>query len=295
MLFMEDWVIGNFIKTAVILAIAITTRTLLTRYFKSSGTKLTSQQKLRGLNYTKSFTVIGFFLITVYIWGEQIQGFAYSVFAIAFAMVFSVKESLTSLNGAFLRWQGHSYEVGDRIAIKDYRGDVIDISLLTTTILEVGKVTTNPLTSGLNNHPTGRKIVFPNSLLITETVTNESYLGHYQIMDFSIVLSRKEDWMKADKLLHRIVFEECAYFLEQARYKIRQLEKIRAIDLPPIEPKITASLSEKEITRFYIRVPAPSNQKEKLEHLITKRFIEDFYQEKNEEPQSVVAPLENKT
>jgi small-conductance mechanosensitive channel len=293
-MFMEDWVVGNLIKTVIIFAIAITTRTLLTRYFKAPSTKLSSQQKLRGLNYTKSFTIIGFFLLTVYIWGEQIQGFAYSVFAIAFAMVFSIKESLTSLNGAFLRWQGHSYEVGDRIAIKDYRGDVIDISLLTTTILEVGKVTTNPLTSGANNNPTGKKIVFPNSLLITETVTNESYLGHYQIMDFSIVLSRKEDWISADKLLHKIVFEECAYFLDQARHKIRQLEKIRAIDLPPIEPKVTVSLSEKEITRFYVRVPAPCNQKEKLEHLITKRFIEEFYQQ-SKELQSVEAPIENKT
>lgn len=275
---MQDWVWINIIKTAVVLASCIVIRTLLTRYFKSAGISLTSQQKLRGLNYTKSFSIIAFFILTIYIWGEQIQGFAVSVFAIAFAMVFTIKESLTSFNGALLRWQGHSYEVGDRICIKDYRGDVIDISLLTTTLMEVAKVNANPMTSGFNHHYTGRKIVIPNSMLITEIVINESFLGHYQLSDFSVVCSRSENWQQAYKSLIRIVHEECDYFIEQARSKMKQLEKVKAIDMPSVEPKVQISLAEKDIVRFYIRFPAPNNQKEKLEHLITKRFVNSFYE-----------------
>ncbi len=274
---MEEWIFKNSIITLTILAVALTIRTVLARYIRTSTRGWTNQQRLRGLNYLKSGTIIGVSVAALFIWSEQIQGFAVSVFAIAFAMVFSVKETLTCLNGAFLRLQGHSFEVGDRIVIKDFRGDVIDISLLTTTIMEVGKVTLNPLTSGSNNQPTGKKIVFPNSLLLAETVVNESYLGHYQFIDFSFALARKDDWKKADKLLNRIVHEECSNYIDVARNKIKQLEKIRSVELPLIEPKVIISLAEKEVVRLYVKCPVPAHQKEKIEQVITKRFLEEFF------------------
>ena len=274
---MEEWIFKNSIITLTILAAALTIRTVLARYIRSSTRGWSTHQRLRGLNYLKSGTIIGVSIAALFIWSEQIQGFAVSVFAIAFAMVFTVKETLTSLNGAFLRWQGHSFEVGDRIVIKDFRGDVIDISLLTTTIMEVGKVTANPLTSGSNNQPTGKKIVFPNSLLLTETIVNESYLGHYQLIDFSFALSRKDNWKKADQLLSQIVHEECSNYIEIARHKIKQLEKIRSVELPIVEPKVMVSLAEKEVVRIYVKCPVPAHQKEKIEQIVTKRFLEEFF------------------
>ncbi|NBO24441.1 MAG: mechanosensitive ion channel family protein [Chlamydiae bacterium] len=275
---MEDWLLKNGVITLVGLGFILTARTLIARFVRGHS-ELTTQQKLRSLNYLKSGAIIGFSFLILLVWGKQLHGFAVSVFAIAFAMVFTIKESLTCINGAFLRWQGNSYQVGDRISIKDYRGDVIDISLLTTTIMEVGKISNNPITSGANHHATGKKIVFPNSLLLTETITNESYLGYYQIIDFSFALSRDENWRVGEKLLCKIVSEECAPFIEQAKNKIKQLEKIRSVDLPQIEPKVRVSLAEKEVVRIYVRCPAPNYQKEKIEQAITERFIHEFYHE----------------
>ena len=285
---MDSWIINNTILTVVFLTTFLTIRTVFSRFIRSNVKNWSTQQKLRALNYIKSGTIIGFFLCTIYIWGEQIQGFILSVVALAFAMVFTIKETLTNLNGAFIRLQGHSYEVGDRICIKDYRGDVIDISLLTTTIMEVGKLNNNPIISGANNQVTGKKIVFPNSLLLTETVINESYLGYYQIMDFSLVFSRNEDWKKAVLILEKIVFEECSQFIEHARNKIKILEKIRSVELPQIEPKVSISLSEKEIVRVYIRCPVPCNYKEKLEQSIIIKFSDLYYEEKAKEDHAIL-------
>lgn len=287
---MDNWILINSVMTLIILASALTIRTVLARYIRSPERQWSTQKRLRGLHYLKSATIIGFFLLNILIWGEQLQGFAVSVFAIAFAMVFTIKETLTSLNGAFIRWQGHSYEVGDRITIKDYRGDVIDISLLTTTIMEIGKVSLNPLTSGVNHLATGRKIVFPNSLLLAETVINESYLGAFQIIDFSFTLSRKDQWKTAEKILHKIVHEECSVFIEQARNKVKQLEKIRSVDLPQIEPKILVSLAEKDAVRMTVRCPAPAHQKDKIEQNITKKFLEEFFHQEELKEDMIALP-----
>lgn len=158
---LEKWILSNVLGTAILLVVVLTLRLFGSRYVRTTTKNWSPQQRLRILGYIKTASVILFVFGVVYIWGEQIQGFAVSVFAIAFAIVFSVKENLMNLNGAFLRLQGHAYEIGDRITIKGIRGDVIDVSMLSTTVMEIG-------TEGLAHQLTGRKIVFPNSLLLSE-------------------------------------------------------------------------------------------------------------------------------
>ena len=59
--------------------------------------------------------------------------------------------------------------MGDRIKIGDAKGDVIDVSYLDTTLWEFG----GPYLT--TEHPSGRIIKFPNSLVLNETVYNLSW------------------------------------------------------------------------------------------------------------------------
>lgn len=61
-----------------------------------------------------------------------------------------------------------SYLVGDRIQIKDFRGDVVSISYLDTSILECSGDYLG------NDRSSGRVIRFPNSLVLREEVINYS-------------------------------------------------------------------------------------------------------------------------
>lgn len=61
-----------------------------------------------------------------------------------------------------------SYLVGDRIQIKDFRGDVIEISYLDTTIEECSGDYLG------NDRKSGRIVRFPNSLILKEEITNYS-------------------------------------------------------------------------------------------------------------------------
>jgi small-conductance mechanosensitive channel len=61
-----------------------------------------------------------------------------------------------------------SYLVGDRIQIKDFRGDVVEISYLDTSILECSGDYLG------NDRSSGRVIRFPNSLILREEVINYS-------------------------------------------------------------------------------------------------------------------------
>jgi small-conductance mechanosensitive channel len=82
---------------------------------------------------------------------------------------FALQTPITSFIGWIYVLARQPYRVGDRIKIGEARGDVIDVSYLDTTLWEYG----GPYLS--TEHPSGRIIKFPNSLVLSETVYNLSW------------------------------------------------------------------------------------------------------------------------
>jgi small-conductance mechanosensitive channel len=82
---------------------------------------------------------------------------------------FALQTPITSLIGWVYLLIRQPYKVGDRIEIGNARGDVIDVSYLDTTLWEFG----GPYLT--TEHPSGRIIKFPNSLVLNETVYNYSW------------------------------------------------------------------------------------------------------------------------
>ena len=268
--FIEEFLTTKLIATLMLAVLLLAARYMTARYIRRANYNWTSQQRLRWIGTSRTFFFVILLLSVIYLWGETIQGFAVSVFAIAFAMVFSVKELCMCFNGSIVRLRGHLYEIGDRIEVKGIRGDVIRTTLLTTTVVEVGNV-------AANHQFTGRSITFSNSLLLTHPVTNESFLENYYMINLKIPLSLESDWKKGKQLLLEIAQEECAPYLEQARIRIRRLERSRSLELPSVEPRISVQISEHDKIDLHLRTPSPVHLKERLEQVIINRFLENFY------------------
>ena len=79
----------------------------------------------------------------------------------------ALPDMLASIAGAFSIGFSKLYAVGDRVQIGDTRGDVIDIGLLRTTLLETG----NWVSRDLYN---GRIVRIPNSTVLKGSVFNYS-------------------------------------------------------------------------------------------------------------------------
>ena len=99
---------------------------------------------------------------------QNLYAAAFSFGLISLVIGFALQAPIAS----FIAWVylvfRRSYLVGDRIQIKGFRGDVIEISYLDTSILEC---------SGdylVNDRKSGRVIRFPNSLILREEVINYS-------------------------------------------------------------------------------------------------------------------------
>ncbi len=266
---LQSDIFKNIIATFSLAFVLLTARYFSARYIRHAEKSWTSQQRLRWIGYIRNVFFAILLLGLIYVWGEAIHGLAVSVFAIAFALVFAVKELFMNMNGGLVRFRGSAYEIGDRIEIKNIRGDVIDMSLLTTTILEVGR--------GAAAHQyTGKRIVFPNNILLTDPVINESFLENYYMNNIRFPLHSSDDWKQAKEILLKIAHEECAPYIEQARHRFRKIEKNRSLELPSVEPKVSIQIPDPTTIHLHLRIPSPGHLKGRLEQIVVTRFLEEF-------------------
>ena len=182
--------------------------------------------------------LVGIFIIgLISIWESQLSAFAVSLVAVALAVVLATKELIACMNGATLRMVTNAYALGDRIEIGTVRGNVVNFNLLTTTVLEVGP--------GQTSHQyTGRAMVFPNSLLLTQPLTNETYTKKYIIHVITIPLSKDDNWELVEQILLDAAYKECSPYIDEARTHMKNLEGKHWLDAPSVEPRVHLQIPE---------------------------------------------------
>jgi small-conductance mechanosensitive channel len=205
----------------------------------------------------------------IFIWASEIASVAFSLVAIAVALVIATKELILCFSGAVFRAGTDAYGVGDSIELNGLRGDVIDQNLFGTTILELGP------TPGSRQY-TGRAVILPNSLLLSHPVASESFMGSYVVHFITISLSVHHDWEKAEEILLRVANAECEPFIQLAKKHMLSLERKHWIDTPSVEPRVTFYLSELGVIKVLLRVPAPTRKKGRVEQAILRQFLREF-------------------
>jgi len=124
------------ISTALLITVVVVVRALSARYIRRNVASM--ELRRRWLVHSRNGLLLFMLLGLIIIWGEELRTLALSVVAIAVAFVVATKELILCVTGSILKAGAGSFNIGDRIQVKDFRGDVIDQSLLATTILEVG-------------------------------------------------------------------------------------------------------------------------------------------------------------
>jgi small-conductance mechanosensitive channel len=179
------------------------------------------------------------------------------------AIVWATKETIACIQGAIYRVSANAFEVGDRIAIASIRGDVIDTSLLSTLVLEVGQ----------GHQRTGRTISIPNSLLMTEAVLNESLAGEYMLHLMSIPVDRNADLAAMERKALSAAREACAEFIDDVRRPMAARYRRHGLVPPIVDPRVTYQLVDKETVNILLRIPTPSRLERQVEQRVLRAVL----------------------
>ena len=260
----DDSVMGKILQTLFLLGLMYFVRVAALRAMQL-GIGPTEGQR-RWMVGVRNASILLFLFFAGTVWATELRTFALSLVAIAAAIAIATKELIQCFVGSAYRSSSRLYSVGDRIEVGSHRGDVIDLSLLSTTILEVGP-------QQLTHQQTGRSVAIPNSLLLSHPVVNETYSDDFVLHTFTIPVGLKAGWSSAPTALLEACRTECAEFLPEARRHFQRLGKKNALEVPSPEPRVTLQIPKPDQVTLIARIAVPARIKGRVEQRILQRYL----------------------
>jgi len=255
----SDELLSIMIETAILLIVVTVVRSIASRFIKKRVHSKELQR--RWLVQTRNGFILLLTLGLLFIWGDTLRTFALSIVAIAVAFVVATKELILCVSGSILKTGSGSFNVGDRIQVKEFRGDVIDQNILATTILEVGP-------GKLTHQRTGRKTVIPNALFVSEPIINESFTHDFVLHVFTVPFKREENWRAAQDEFLKAARKHCKPYLNEARIHMEKLSEDMGLDVPTADPRVTVQVPTVGEIHLVIRIPVKSSQRGFIEQSI---------------------------
>lgn len=237
--------------------------------FKSRINKLVKESSTR---YTmrKAVTLIAYFLfilITIAMFKKDMSGFAVAIGVIAGGIAFALQEVIISIAGWLAITFSSFYKIGDRIKIGSIMGDVIDIGILRTTLMECG----DWVHSDLYN---GRIVRVANSFIFKDPVYN--YSGEFPFLWDELTLpiryGSSVDYTR-QKLLE-IANEVVGDFTTSVTQSWRNLANMYAVEEAQIEPMVTIVATDNWI-EFTLRYVTDFKKRRSTRNHLTTRFLEE--------------------
>ena len=199
---------------------------------------------------------------------------------------FALQTPITSLIGWVYLLIRQPYKVGDRIQIGEAKGDVIDVSYLDTTLWEFG----GPYLS--TEHPSGRIIKFPNSLVLNETVYNYSWpLFPYVWNEIKFQVAYESDLEFLAQTMQRIVEEELGEQMMELVPIYRELLLQTPVDELEIRerPVVHFRASENTWLEAIVRYLVHPKEAGRIKTRIIKKLLDQL----NAQPERVLFPKSN--
>jgi small-conductance mechanosensitive channel len=250
--------LGTLVLIVAVLAANLTiTAVLRTRSWLSRDTKL------RTSIFWRNFSLLLALISLLFVWRAELRAAALSLAALSVALVLAGKELLTSILGYIHRTTSGSFEFGDVIEINGVKGEVIDQTLLSTTVLEMSE----------EHLFTGRTIQFPNSFYVAHPLKNHSRLGAYQLALLLVPLPAAKDVDEESRKLIDVTREVCQDFVGPAQAALRELEGEQFVVMPSAEPRVTVRMVDAGKTTLVLRYPCPADQRTRTEQNIITRYL----------------------
>ncbi|MEO9185161.1 MAG: mechanosensitive ion channel domain-containing protein, partial [Kofleriaceae bacterium] len=198
--------------------------------------------------FRKSMTYAGLFfaaLILVLNFSEKFEGFGVALGVAGAGIAFALQEVIASVAGWVVISVGRIYSAGDRIEVGGIKGDVIDIGMLRTTLMELGEWVKGDLY-------TGRIVRVSNSAALKGPVFNYSADFPFLWDEITLPVRYGSDWKHARVMFERVVHDECDTYAHASRAAWEGAVGKYQLEDAKIEPMVTMVANDNWI-EFTIR------------------------------------------
>lgn len=233
--------IAAIIGLLIVIAASRLIRKSITRYVKGIDTRY----RLRKfINFASYLLII---LVLTVIFSDQLGNLTVAMGVAGAGVAFALQEVIASFAGWFAITFAGFYKPGDRVQLGGIKGDVIDISFLRTTLMEVGEWVSADLYSG-------RVVRVANSFVFKEPVFN--YSGEFPFLwdEITIPVKYGSDHHLARKILENIAKETVGEYAKNAHISWVDFSKQFLLEDATVEPLVSLIINDNwmEFTLRYV-------------------------------------------
>ena len=198
----------------------------------------------------KVVTLVSYLLILLFlgiVFKDRLGGLTIAFGVAGAGIAFALQEVIVSLAGWVAIVFGRFFVIGDRIQLGGIKGDVIDIGLVRTTLMECGEWIKADLY-------TGRIVRVANSFVFKEPVFN--YSGDFPFLwdEITVPVTYVSDYRLAREILEKIIHEVIDEYSAYAKRAWKDVVKKYMINEAMIDPVVTLACTDNwvEFTVRYI-------------------------------------------
>jgi small-conductance mechanosensitive channel len=229
---------------------------------KVSTTKYSSKKTLSVLSFTS------YALAFLIVWIAETQYILLSLGLIGAAIAFALQDVFKNFAGGIMIFLNGIYHVGDRIEFNERYGDVIDIGILYTTLMEIREWVQG-------DQVTGRLTMVPNGGILSGTIQNYTRDFDFIWDELTIPITYDSDWKEANSMIIEIARKETLPIVEKAEKTMNQLEGKYYFTKRSIEPSVFITLTDNWIS-FGVRYVAEVHNRRVLHDKLSRAILEEI-------------------
>jgi small-conductance mechanosensitive channel len=204
----------------------------------------------------------------ILVWSPQFGDFMTVLTVIGAGMAIALREVLLSIAGWLRITVLSTFKEGDRIELNGIRGDVIDVRLLRTSMMEVGAWVDA-------DQSTGRIVHFPNSWLFEYAVFNYTRSFKFIWNEMPLVVTFRSDWRAARDIMQKYAEESAVIIEQQARKEIRLVAREFLIHYSILTPFVYVSV-DRDGVKLTLRYLCEARKRRGSEHALTVMILDEF-------------------
>jgi small-conductance mechanosensitive channel len=267
--FLAHQVYANIFWTALVIATVYLVGHVIERALQRGAADLEGKHKIRRAMSWLRAVALTISLVAIWISGAGQTGVFLGVMGAGIAL--SLQEVLLCVAGWALIIIKRPFDIGDRIEFSGHVGDVIDIRVFQTSLLEVGNWVGA-------DQSTGRIINIPNSAVFRNLNANYTKGFPFIWNEQTIVVTFESDWKRAKEIILRQAQEEAQKIETEVRRQIEKMQSQYAIRYSHLTPIVYTHIADHGVA-LTLRYLCPVRKRRGMAHSVNEGILEDFARE----------------
>jgi small-conductance mechanosensitive channel len=260
-----------FLTMLTLFVIYLVFEILVPKLFSSRISDQKTRYTLNKIFYILS--IVLFIAITISIWVEDPTSLLVTYSIIGAGIAFALQDVFKNFVGGMYIMATSLMKVGDRIEIDDNYGDVMDIGIMSTTVMEIkGWVQ--------GDQASGRLLSIPNGFVLSKVAINYTRDHSFIWDEFLIPITYESDWRTAISIVMEILKKETESLTQTAQDEIDRLGERFYLPRKETEPAVYITMTDNWIA-LEARYVTDARNRRMMKNRLSRLILEAFEAEEN--------------